>query len=121
MKKKIALSPEEMEVLASKGVDISTASMYWIGESLFLGTDNLPNDAIRTFCLDDILEMLPNTVGDVSIFYTGKLGSRFFVEYVNTKEGGRRLSSNSPSMLHAAHSIFLLCLKHYQVSNEYLK
>ena len=121
MKKKIALSPEEMEVLASKGVDISTASMYWIGESLFLGTDNLPNDAIRTFCLDDILEMLPGIVDAIYNLSIFKSGKTFWVEYLDLDTRKRRFYSTSPSILTATYEVLLLCLKHYQVSNKYLK
>lgn len=69
---KQVLSAEQMQELIELGIDVSKASMYWV-ESFYFDEKNnnkriimqsvslIPTtDAIPTFTLQDILEMLPD-------------------------------------------------------------
>lgn len=147
MKKKIALHLFEMLDLQKLGLNVENASMYWmfihsadaiikrVAESglpfkpeevipteiaLFVGSDDIPSDAIRAFDFLDILEMLPDEINVDQKLDIVKGYNSFQISYMNPHSGITPYTTISHDPLEAAHSTLKWLAKCNHISDKFL-
>ena len=147
MKKKIALNPLEMLELKALGLSDENSSMFWLHinsaaaiirraaksgmpfkpeeeisteATLFVGSDNIPEEATRAFGFQDILNILPDKINKDQKIGMDKSFKSVTISYTNPHSGRTPFMAVAPTALEAGYNILKLLLKYNHISGRFL-